>query len=335
MVLGANSSDCKIRANGFETDTAVAAANQEFLTLNGTAHQVVGNHLNRTTTTQMTLAGQFCTVVGNSFRGNAYATTALVVSGNRNTLTGNTFQSNRTGYEVDITGPYNVFSSNAMYYAGAVRVASVGNSVTNNLVNFCTATTAVLGAGNDWWIQEVAGGTATSTVISNNVLSNNGGSVTTTGGIRVNGTTPTVTGNSFNAFNGSGNGAICIRVEASNATVGGNTEANATTLISTSGIGSSVLYGNNPASGSALPLAGAATYDPPSLADGAGATTTVTCAGAALGDVALASFSLDLQGITLTAWVSAANTVSVRFQNESGGPLDLASGTLRTRIVRG
>lgn len=76
-------------------------------------------------------------------------------------------------------------------------------------------------------------------------------------------------------------------------------------------------------------LKASATYDPPSLGDGAGATTTVTVTGAALGDWTQASFSLDLQGITLTSWVSAANTVSVRFQNESGGTLDLASGTLR------
>ena len=75
--------------------------------------------------------------------------------------------------------------------------------------------------------------------------------------------------------------------------------------------------------------AGSATYDPASLVDAAGATTTVTVTGAALGDLALPSFSLDLQGITLTAYVSAANTCSVRFQNESGGTLDLASGTLR------
>lgn len=77
---------------------------------------------------------------------------------------------------------------------------------------------------------------------------------------------------------------------------------------------------------------GSATYDPASLADGVGATTTVTVTGAALGDYAEASFSLDLQGITVTSWVSADNTVSVRFQNESGGTLDLASGTLRARV---
>lgn len=77
---------------------------------------------------------------------------------------------------------------------------------------------------------------------------------------------------------------------------------------------------------------GSATYDPGSLADGAGVTTTVTVTGAEMGFFARASFTNDLQGITLTAWVSAANTVSVRFQNESGGVLDLASGTLRVQL---
>lgn len=80
-----------------------------------------------------------------------------------------------------------------------------------------------------------------------------------------------------------------------------------------------------------IPLIGSATYDPPSLADGAGATTTVTCTGATVGMFARASFGVDLQGITLTAWVSAADTVSVRFQNESGGVLDLASSTLTVK----
>lgn len=81
-------------------------------------------------------------------------------------------------------------------------------------------------------------------------------------------------------------------------------------------------------------LSGSATYDPASLADGAGATTTVTVTGAALGDyVDNLSFSNDLQGVILSGYVSAANTVAVRFQNESGGVLDLASGTIRV-IVR-
>ena len=86
--------------------------------------------------------------------------------------------------------------------------------------------------------------------------------------------------------------------------------------------------------GYATELQGSVVYDPPSLADGAGVTTTVTVTGAALGDHAKASFSVDLVGLTLTAWVSAANTVSVRFQNESGGTVDLASGTLRARVSR-
>lgn len=76
------------------------------------------------------------------------------------------------------------------------------------------------------------------------------------------------------------------------------------------------------------------TYDPASLLDGAGVTATVGCFGAALGDFAEASFSLDLQGILLTAWVSSAAVVSVRFQNETGGTVDLASGTLRVKVSR-
>lgn len=79
-------------------------------------------------------------------------------------------------------------------------------------------------------------------------------------------------------------------------------------------------------------LTGSAAYDPASLADGDGVTTTVTCTGAAVGDFASASFSNDLAGVGITAWVSAADTVSVRFQNESGGVVDLGSGTLRVRV---
>lgn len=75
-----------------------------------------------------------------------------------------------------------------------------------------------------------------------------------------------------------------------------------------------------------------ATYDPGSIAAGASATTTVAVAGAALGDFVSASFSLSLQGLTLTAHVSNVSTVTVVLFNPTGGAIDLASGTLRVRV---
>lgn len=81
-------------------------------------------------------------------------------------------------------------------------------------------------------------------------------------------------------------------------------------------------------------LTGSAVYDTASLADGAGVTTTVTVTGAALGDFVLGvSLGLDLQGLTVTAYVSATDTVAIRIQNESGGAIDLASTTIRVAVV--
>ena len=75
-------------------------------------------------------------------------------------------------------------------------------------------------------------------------------------------------------------------------------------------------------------FSGTAVYDPPLILAGVGVTTTVTVTGAQLGYLVSLSFSLDLQGISLTGWVSAANTVSARFENGTAGMLDLGSGTI-------
>lgn len=83
---------------------------------------------------------------------------------------------------------------------------------------------------------------------------------------------------------------------------------------------------------------GSKTYDPASLADGDGATTTITVAGARLDattpDFVLVSFSLALQGVLLTGWVSDVDEVSARFENHTGGVVDLDSGTLSAVVVR-
>jgi hypothetical protein len=70
-------------------------------------------------------------------------------------------------------------------------------------------------------------------------------------------------------------------------------------------------------------------WNPGSLADGAGETSAaVPYPGATLGSVAVQAIApYDLQGITCNAYCDAANSCKVRLQNESGGTIDLASGT--------
>lgn len=78
-----------------------------------------------------------------------------------------------------------------------------------------------------------------------------------------------------------------------------------------------------------VPMSGALAYDPPSLADGAGANAAVAVTGAEVGDIADVTFSTALPaGVLLSASFTAAGTATVRFQNESGATQDIAPGTL-------
>lgn len=79
---------------------------------------------------------------------------------------------------------------------------------------------------------------------------------------------------------------------------------------------------------------GSGTVDPANLLDGAGATYTITVTGAQLGDCVEFAAPYDLQGILVTAYVSVVNTVAFRVQNETGGPIDLASGTWKVRVTK-
>jgi riboflavin synthase alpha subunit len=77
------------------------------------------------------------------------------------------------------------------------------------------------------------------------------------------------------------------------------------------------------------------TLDAGSLVDGAGETDDVTVPGVALGDMVIgASLGVDLVGLTVTGYVSAANTVKFRIQNESTATVNLASATMKIVIVR-
>lgn len=77
------------------------------------------------------------------------------------------------------------------------------------------------------------------------------------------------------------------------------------------------------------------TYDPGSLNDGTGETSgNIAVGGAAFGDDVRVSAPYDLQGIIATAYVVSSNNVQIRLQNESGGAVDLASGTWTIRVYK-
>lgn len=80
-------------------------------------------------------------------------------------------------------------------------------------------------------------------------------------------------------------------------------------------------------------LVATATWDPPSVAAAAQTTTTITVPGARLGMNVTPSFSLDLQAMQLTGYVSASDTVTVVLRNGTGAAIDLASGTLKVRVA--
>lgn len=86
--------------------------------------------------------------------------------------------------------------------------------------------------------------------------------------------------------------------------------------------------------GRGFTVRGSTTVDLGNLVDGAGTTGTVTVNGAQLGDYASVSLSLALQGLIVTAWVSAVNTVSYRVQNETGSDIDLTSLTVNAKATR-
>ena len=81
-------------------------------------------------------------------------------------------------------------------------------------------------------------------------------------------------------------------------------------------------------------FASATWADPASIADGDELAKEVTVTGAALGDFAIASFSLDVADLVLDAQVTAADTVTCVLANNTGSGVDLAEGIVYVRVFR-
>lgn len=76
------------------------------------------------------------------------------------------------------------------------------------------------------------------------------------------------------------------------------------------------------------------TWDAASIADGDEEAKEVTVTGAELGDFVMASLSVDVADLALSAAVTAANTVTAVLSNNTGGAIDLASATLKVRVIK-
>ena len=74
-------------------------------------------------------------------------------------------------------------------------------------------------------------------------------------------------------------------------------------------------------------------WTPGTIANGATSSVTTTVTGAKLGWIAMASFSLDLAGTTISAAVTAINTVTVTITNNTGGAVTLGAGFSRVLTI--
>lgn len=80
-------------------------------------------------------------------------------------------------------------------------------------------------------------------------------------------------------------------------------------------------------------LAGSATLDFPSIAANGSQSLTITVTGAVSGDAAIASPPATLNAnLSFVAYVSAADTVTIRIHNNTGGAIDPASATWKVTV---
>jgi hypothetical protein len=78
---------------------------------------------------------------------------------------------------------------------------------------------------------------------------------------------------------------------------------------------------------------GTAAYTPAAIANGASITVAVSVPGAQVGGHVFATYSADMQGLTHSAEVSAADTVTITVTNYKGAPVTLAAGYFRAMVA--
>ncbi|HBG26917.1 MAG: hypothetical protein A2Y10_10560 [Planctomycetes bacterium GWF2_41_51] len=80
---------------------------------------------------------------------------------------------------------------------------------------------------------------------------------------------------------------------------------------------------------------GSITWNPPSLSNNTGATSSsIAVAGAAVGDSVIVYPPYDLQDTIVTGYVASTGNVEIRIHNGSGSAKDLASGLWKVKVIK-
>ena len=197
----------------------------------------------------------------------------------------------------DSSGPRVYWDGNG---SGATRLVSDGSIF---LERFANNGVVDIGTSGAFSLRLVRGGTAQVTLAS--------GSTDVTGNLTASGTV-TASGTGTHTF-GTTN---TVTMAAGNLTASGTVRVGGGTVVQTI-------------------LSATATLDFPSISSNDTHTLTITVTGAVAGDSVFLGVPAGLDaGLIFCGSVTAANTVTVRMHNSSGGSIDPASGTFRATVIR-
>lgn len=77
-----------------------------------------------------------------------------------------------------------------------------------------------------------------------------------------------------------------------------------------------------------------ALYNPPSVNSNSFQSESISAVGVALGDFVFVSFEADLQELTLSGHIDAADSISIHLVNHTAGAIDLPENQLHVIILR-
>jgi parallel beta-helix repeat protein len=260
------------------------------------------------------------------------ATAGIRISdGDSITISDNNITDVRTGVYLAGSFGYEVFIGNnfiddaesaILSFSGNCRVFN--NKISNITANGPTQWSIYMAFGSQQFSNNVVNGIGecimfnfTTAEIMNNVFTNS----------------PAVAGDLWLLNNDDGAGPAAGTATAYEINIAGNKNAAFTNFVHTYRVFD---YGTTDFLQNMITTApGSLVWNPGSIASGSGETSpTISIIYSDFGDPVIVAAPYDLQGMTATAYVDSANSIRIRVDNNTGAPVDLASGTWKVYVLK-